>query len=280
MKAKSEFRPVEESRRLLCQAGSAAVRSSCWPPVVSAAAGGLAPVGFKHSCLYSHLENSTPVGVSVCVAACRGRVRKHQECSAMAPVRRPKKCPHGRQRHLCRECGGVSICEHGRQRTLCRDCGGASICEHGRRRERCRDCGGSSVCERGRRRHQCCDCGGTSVCEHGRLRYQCRECGGAAVCAHGRRRAHCRDCTNFVCQIEGCPWQDLPFAGASSLLKHMRTMHCDNPRAVTKSKEPEAHQALRDARITFECQRYLPFRGCGLESETAHAFADFALPVP
>ena len=40
------------------------------------------------------------------------------------------------------------------------------------------------------------------------------------------------------------------------------------------------HQALRDAQITFEYQHYLPFRGCGLESETAHAFADFALPTP
>ena len=65
-----------------------------------------------------------------------------------------------------------------------------------------------------------------------------------------------------------------------SLLKHMRTMHGDNPSAVTKSKELEVHQALRDAQITFEYQHYLPFRGCGLESETAHAFADFALPTP
>ena len=36
------------------------------------------------------------------------------------------------------------------------------------------------------------------------------------------------------------------------------------------------HQALRDAQIAFEYQRYL----CGLESETAHAYADFALPTP
>ena len=58
----------------------------------------------------------------------------------------------------------------------------------------------------------------------------------------------------------------------------MRTMHGDNPRSVTKSKELEVHQALRDAQIAFEYQHHLPFRGCGLESETAHAFADFALP--
>ena len=222
----------------------------------------------------------------------------------MAPVRRPaKKCPHGRRRALCRNCGGASVCEHRRQRRQCRDCGGASFCEHGRQRQRCRDCGGASVCEHGRQRHHgrrrarcrdcggasickhgrqratCSYCGGVSVCEHGRLRATCRDCGGTAICQHRRQRAHCRDCCNFGCQIEGCPRQDLPFSGAQSLLGHMRTMHGDNPRAVTKSKELEVNHALRDALITFEYQRYLPFRGCGLESETAHAFADFALPT-
>ena len=78
-----------------------------------------------------------------------------------------------------------------------------------------------------------------------------------------------------MCQIQGCPRQDLPFAGAPSLLRHTQTMH-----AVTKSKELEVHQALRDAQIAFEYQHHLPFRGCGLGSETAHAFADFALPAP
>ena len=52
---------------------SAAVRSSCWPPVVSAAAGGLAPVGFKQLTATQlplfcrvHLRRRSP-----------GRVRKH-----------------------------------------------------------------------------------------------------------------------------------------------------------------------------------------------------------
>ena len=49
-------------------------------------------------------------------------------------------CPHGRQRHRCKECGGASICEHGRRRHDCKECGGASICEHGRRRCKCKDC--------------------------------------------------------------------------------------------------------------------------------------------
>ena len=129
-------------------------------------------------------------------------------------------------------------------------------------------------------RHRCRDCGGTSVCEHGRVRAECCDCGGTSVCEHGRLRRKRRDCGNFLCEIQGCPRQDLPFAGAPSLLRHTQTMRGDNPRAVTKSKELEVHQALRDAQITFEYQHHLPFRGCGLESETAHAYVDFALPMP
>ena len=152
----------------------------------------------------------------------------------MPPVRRPeKKCPHGRRRYRCRDCGAPA--RSGKK------------CPHGRQRNHCADCGGAGVCSRGRVRARCRDCGGASYCEHSRLRSYCRDCGGASYCSHGRRRNHCSDC------------------GGGS---------------VCKSKELEVHQALRDAQITFEYQHYLPFRGCGLESETAHAFADFALPAP
>jgi len=33
-----------------------------------------------------------------------------------------KKCPHNRQRNLCKNCGGASICEHNRVRSACKDC--------------------------------------------------------------------------------------------------------------------------------------------------------------
>ena len=49
-------------------------------------------------------------------------------------------CPHGRQRSLCKECGGISICPHGRQRHRCKECGGKGICEHGRERYKCKEC--------------------------------------------------------------------------------------------------------------------------------------------
>ena len=72
----------------------------------------------------------------------------------------PPKCPHGRQRSKCKECGGSGLCEHGRQRSKCKECGGASICEHGRRRDYCKECGGSAICVHGRQRYSCKECGG------------------------------------------------------------------------------------------------------------------------
>ena len=55
----------------------------------------------------------------------------------------PPRCPHGRLRYYCKECGGSGLCEHGRQRSRCKDCGGGGLCEHGRRRSLCKECGGS-----------------------------------------------------------------------------------------------------------------------------------------
>ena len=65
------------------------------------------------------------------------------------------KCPHGRRKCQCVECGGGSICEHKRYRATCIECGGASICEHKRRRAMCIECGGASICEHNRQR-LCC----------------------------------------------------------------------------------------------------------------------------
>ena len=59
----------------------------------------------------------------------------------MDAARKQKKlCPHQRQRHQCKECGGSAFCEHQRLRSQCKDCGGSSICEHQRVRSRCKEC--------------------------------------------------------------------------------------------------------------------------------------------
>ena len=102
---------------------------------------------------------------------CEHGVKKRSACKVCSG------CPHGRERYLCKECGGLGICEHGRRRSRCKECGGSGICEHGRRRSNCKECGGGSICEHGRVRSECKECGGGSICEHGRRRYKCKECG-------------------------------------------------------------------------------------------------------
>ena len=60
----------------------------------------------------------------------------------------------------------------------------------------------------------------------------------------------------------------------------MQSFHSDDPKALTKRKELCVFQALLEAGIPFDYQVYLPFKTCGLGSETRHAFADFVIPRP
>ena len=189
-----------------------------------------------------------------------------------------KKCPHGKmQRFYCRECGGKAFCEHDRIRYSCFKCSGAGICEHGRVRNKCHECGGSSVCAHKRRRDTCKECGGSGICEHQRRRAICFECKGSARCPHGRVKQQCSQCQHFVCSIEGCDTLGHRFSSFANLLKHMRGCHGANPKALTKRKELEVHQLLGQAGLQFQHQHHLPFRSCGLESDTQRAFADFVL---
>jgi hypothetical protein len=68
------------------------------------------------------------------------------------------KCPHGRDRYRCKECGGVGICPHGRVRAACTECRGQEICEHGMRRTLCKQCEGGGRCVHDRRRDACPIC--------------------------------------------------------------------------------------------------------------------------
>ena len=36
--------------------------------------------------------------------------------------RQKHKCPHGRQRSQCKQCGGSQFCEHGRRKDTCKQC--------------------------------------------------------------------------------------------------------------------------------------------------------------
>ena len=60
----------------------------------------------------------------------------------------------------------------------------------------------------------------------------------------------------------------------------MRSQHSGQPKAMTKQKEMALYQELQKAGVAFEYQCHLPFKACGLISETSCAFADFAIAKP
>jgi len=60
----------------------------------------------------------------------------------------------------------------------------------------------------------------------------------------------------------------------------MQRVHGDNPKALTKRKELDVHLALSAAGLFFEYQKHLPFKNCGLASETVCCYIDFAIPMP
>lgn len=60
----------------------------------------------------------------------------------------------------------------------------------------------------------------------------------------------------------------------------MQTQHADNPKALTKRKELDVYQTLQNADVAFEYQKHMPFRGCGLASETSCAYIDFCILKP
>lgn len=93
------------------------------------------------------------------LSASTGRVFKQCERCRELKRKNIKKCEHGRQKHLCKECGGSSICEHGGARARCKKCNGVEICEHKRRRQYCKDCGGSQICAHDKQKHYCKYCG-------------------------------------------------------------------------------------------------------------------------
>jgi len=57
----------------------------------------------------------------------------------------------------------------------------------------------------------------------------------------------------------------------------MRAKHSGERKALTKTKELNDYKALQAAGFDFEYQKYIPFRGCGLGSETSCAYLDFNL---
>ena len=59
----------------------------------------------------------------------------------------------------------------------------------------------------------------------------------------------------------------------------MRSQHSDNPKALTKTKELGVYQVLQKEDVDFEYQKHMPFKSCGLASETAYAYIDFVIQM-
>ena len=55
----------------------------------------------------------------------------------------------------------------------------------------------------------------------------------------------------------------------------MKAFHCNEVKALTKLKELDVHAAFVSAGFEFEYQKYVPFKLCGINSDTSYAFLDF-----
>lgn len=83
-----------------------------------------------------------------------------------------KRCPHGRSKYSCRECG-VGYCDHGNNRYRCKECN-VGFCEHKRDVYRCNECG-TGLCIHDKQKRNCDVCG-SGFCEHRQHKHQCRVC--------------------------------------------------------------------------------------------------------
>jgi hypothetical protein len=103
-------------------------------------------------------------------------------------------CVHGKQKSHCIECRGVSICVHNKLKVRCAECGGSAFCEHNKRKEYCVECSGSAFCEHNKRKENCVECGGSGICKHDKQKASCVECDGSSFCEHKKRKRNCVKC--------------------------------------------------------------------------------------
>ncbi len=112
-----------------------------------------------------------------------------------------KKCEHGKQKYLCKDCGGKGICSHNKAKSICKLCKAISICKHNRIKSQCKDCDGASLCDHNKRRSRCIQCKGGSICDHNKLKSRCIQCNGNEICLHNKRKIYCIDCNgNQICE--------------------------------------------------------------------------------
>ncbi len=91
---------------------------------------------------------------------------------------------HGKEKHRCKDCGGVRICDHGKQKYNCKKCGGGGICKHGKNRQGCKGCRGSGICKHDKYKQYCKDYGGSAL-------YKTAHC---TSCKRIKYKGHCLFC--------------------------------------------------------------------------------------
>jgi len=150
--------------------------------------------------------------------------RSAKPALSMGIKRIRKKCPHGRQKSKCTDCGGSvdAKCPHGKQKSICTDCGGSGLCQHGRRKSRCTDCGGSVQAK----------------CPHRKRKSMCTECDGSALCQHGRRKDKCTECQTLA-EIAGLDMSKVMSCGlAPRLITRPAGVQALTPRLMTRHGKP------------------------------------------
>ena len=132
-------------------------------------------------------------------------------------------CEHGKQKSVCKDCGGVGICEHNKIRSKCKECGGGSICEHSKLKQYCKDCSGTAFCVHGKRKRFCNDCGGEGLCNHGKQK--CKECHNHLLCIHNKYKNNCKDCNGSSFCEHGKQKQICKDCGGISICEHNKLKH-------------------------------------------------------
>ena len=155
-------------------------------------------------------------------------------------------CPHGKFKPYCRECKGSMICHHGKDKSYCKECGGSKICIHNRVKYTCKECGGSRICTHGKNKRYCKDCKGGGICEHNRVKYVCKDCGGKGICTHGKNKRYCKDCKGSgICPHgKNKPCKDCPEREICPHIKYKR--YCEEckecPHGIEKFKCEECNE--------------------------------------
>ena len=119
--------------------------------------------------------------------------------------RKENKCPHGKRKALCKDCGGVSLCVHNKEKRYCKECYGIAFCKHNKRKVLCKECNGVSLCIHNKNKRICKECHGNAICSHGKHKIKCKECGLGSLCKHKKTKSRCKDCGGSeLCKSKWC----------------------------------------------------------------------------